>query len=102
MGLPDLELVLCLFAAWVLIFLILMKGVQSIGKVVYFTSTFPYIILVILFVRGVTLPGAGKGVEFYMIPNISKLAEGRVWGDAAIQVSQRHARHKFYFFIYQM
>lgn len=36
----------CLFLAWVIVFLCLSKGVQSSGKVVYFTALFPYVVLV--------------------------------------------------------
>lgn len=36
----------CLFAAWAIVFLCLSKGVQSSGKVVYFTALFPYVVLV--------------------------------------------------------
>lgn len=80
------ELALCLLLAWGIVFLCLIKGVKSSGKVVYFTATFPYIVLVILLVRGATLPGAIKGVEFYVTPKWEKLLDAKVWGDAAVQI----------------
>jgi SNF family Na+-dependent transporter len=51
------HLALCLLAAWLLIFGCLFKGIKSSGKVVYFTAIFPYIVLIILAIRAVTLPG---------------------------------------------
>lgn len=35
-----------LLLAWIIVFLCLSKGVQSSGKVVYFTALFPYVVLV--------------------------------------------------------
>lgn len=54
-------------------------------QVVWVTATFPYIILSILLVRGATLPGAWRGVLFYLKPNWQKLLETGVrqkggWG----------------------
>ncbi len=80
------KLVLCLFGAWVIVCSALIKGVQSSGKVVYFTAIFPFVVLFILFVRGVMLDGAMEGIEFYVTPNYQKLLEASVWQDAATQI----------------
>ncbi|XP_078682720.1 sodium-dependent proline transporter-like isoform X1 [Branchiostoma floridae x Branchiostoma belcheri] len=86
MGTVRWDLALCLLLAWVIVGACLIKGVKSSGKVVYFTATFPFVVLFILFFRGVTLEGAERGIRFYIIPEWSRLAESKVWGDAAIQI----------------
>ncbi|CAH1778090.1 unnamed protein product [Owenia fusiformis] len=80
------QLALCLLLAWVVIFLCLCKGIKSSGKVVYFTATFPYIVLVILLIRGVTLPGYWKGIEYYVTPKWDLLLNAKIWGKAAVQI----------------
>lgn len=47
-------------------------------QVVYFTATFPYAMLVILLIRGVTLPGASIGIKFYLYPDLGRLADPQV------------------------
>lgn len=42
-------------------------------QVVWVTATFPYVILFILLVRGATLPGAWRGVLYYLKPEWQKL-----------------------------
>ncbi|XP_026099303.1 sodium- and chloride-dependent creatine transporter 1 isoform X2 [Carassius auratus] len=79
-------LVLCLLATWVIVYFCIWKGVKSAGKVVYFTAVFPYVVLVVLFVHGVSLPGAVNGIIYYLKPNWSKLSEAQVWIDAATQI----------------
>ncbi|XP_047635003.1 sodium-dependent proline transporter [Phacochoerus africanus] len=80
------NLCLCLLLAWVIVFLCILKGVKSSGKVVYFTATFPYLILLMLLVRGVTLPGAWKGIQFYLTPQFHHLLASKVWVEAALQI----------------
>ncbi|KAJ4442270.1 hypothetical protein ANN_12136 [Periplaneta americana] len=80
------ELLLCDMASWLIVFLCIMNGVKSVGKVVYFTATFPFVILFVLFIRGVTLPGAWEGIRFYISPQWEQLLNVKVWADAAVQI----------------
>ena len=47
-------------------------------QIAYFTALFPYLVLTILMIRGVTLPGAGEGLIYYLKPDLSRLSDGRV------------------------
>lgn len=77
---------LCLILSWVIVYLILMKGIASSGKVVYFTALFPYVVLTIFFFRGITLKGATAGLAHMFTPKMEMLLKPTVWLDAANQV----------------
>ena len=51
---------------------------SSSGKVAYFTAVFPYVVMIALLVRGLTLPGAGQGLLFFFTPQWEKLASLQV------------------------
>ncbi|RUS89737.1 hypothetical protein EGW08_002555 [Elysia chlorotica] len=86
-GSPRWHLTLSLFLAWIVTFLCLIRGIKTTGKVVYFTALFPYVVLIVLFFRGVTLgDGVRDGISFYIKPRFEKLGEATVWRDAANQI----------------
>lgn len=89
------ELALCLLVVFVFVYFALWKGIKSSGKVkktkkkkrktpneklrkriiqaVWITAVAPYAILLVLLIRGVTLPGAQLGIQFYLKPNMQLL-----------------------------
>ncbi|XP_064415508.1 sodium- and chloride-dependent glycine transporter 1 isoform X1 [Latimeria chalumnae] len=85
-GEVRLPLLGCLALSWFVVFLCLFKGVKSSGKVVYFTATFPYVVLTVLFIRGITLDGAVTGIKYYLMPQWKMILDAKVWGDAASQI----------------
>ena len=85
LGLPDPPLAGCLAVCWLLIYLSLRKGVSSSGKVAYFTAIFPYLVMLIMLARGLTLPGAGQGLLFFFTPQWEKLLSLKVWNAAVTQ-----------------
>ena len=84
-------------------FLAVFKGIHTTGKVcffsvpsshrlintlkvVYVTATLPIVLLVVIFLRGVTLTGAGNGLAEFFVPDWHKLLTGSIWIEAASHV----------------
>jgi solute carrier family 6 amino acid transporter-like protein 5/7/9/14 len=105
------ELALATFVSWLLIFTLLVLGPKVIlcffefvkiniyfdlkknkfckvsNRIVYFAALFSYIILIILGIRGWMLPGAEKGIIYYLYPDSTKITKIIVWVDAASKQS---------------
>lgn len=43
----------------------------SVSQAIYFTALFPYLVLTIFLVRGLTLPGATDGLVYLFTPDVS-------------------------------
>ena len=85
-GTVQWELALCLLAAWVLILLVLIKGIQSYGKAAYAITLSPYFVLTALLIYTLQLDGAIDGIEYYLKPDWNELAKITVWQRAASQI----------------
>lgn len=79
-------LVLCLASAWCIVYICFIRGIETIGKAIYVTATFPYLMLTIFLVRALTLPGAADGLKYLFTPNWETLKNPEVWLDAATQI----------------
>uniref|UniRef100_A0A8C2I8Z9 Transporter n=1 Tax=Cyprinus carpio TaxID=7962 RepID=A0A8C2I8Z9_CYPCA len=86
LGWVSWQLALCLLFIFTVVYFSIWKGVKTSGKVVWVTATFPYLVLLILLIRGASLPGAWRGVVFYLKPDWGKLLTTTVWLDAAAQI----------------
>lgn len=86
LGLPNWPLVICLLVSWVVVFLVIIRGVKSSGKAAYFLALFPYAIMITLLVRAVTLEGAVDGILFFLRPQWWELLNPKVWKEAIVQL----------------
>ncbi len=75
-----------LAATWITIYFCIAKGAHRVGKVVMISVPLPLIILVLLALRGLSLPGSIDGLAYYLSPDWSKLAEPGTWIAAYGQV----------------
>ncbi|KAM7063896.1 sodium- and chloride-dependent transporter XTRP3 [Molossus nigricans] len=80
------EPALCLTLAWLVVYLCILRGTASTGKVVYFTASLPYCVLIIYLIRGLTLHGATNGLVYMFTPKMEQLANPKAWINAATQI----------------
>ncbi|KAM5189070.1 sodium- and chloride-dependent transporter XTRP3 isoform 1-T1 [Callospermophilus lateralis] len=85
-GAVQWEPALCLILAWLMVYLCILRGTESTGKVVYFTALLPYCVLIIYLIRGLTLHGATNGLMYMFTPKMEQLANPKTWVNAATQI----------------
>uniref|UniRef100_A0A8C6TEW2 Transporter n=1 Tax=Neogobius melanostomus TaxID=47308 RepID=A0A8C6TEW2_9GOBI len=82
----NMKMTLSLLVAWIIVCLAVIKGIASSGKVMYFSSLFPYVVLFCFLVRGLMLKGSVDGIAHMFTPKLEKMLEPQVWREAATQV----------------
>lgn len=63
----------------------LQKGVEKITKVMMIML---FALIIVLGVYSCTLPGAGAGLKFYLIPSVKNLTSGGVWNTISAAMGQ--------------
>ncbi|KAF7653759.1 hypothetical protein LDENG_00078770 [Lucifuga dentata] len=79
-------MICCLLAAWTIVCLGMFKGIKTSVKVMYFSSIFPYVVLLCFLIRGLLLDGALEGLTHMFYPKLEIWGNVQVWRQAATQV----------------
>jgi len=82
----NLPIFSALIVVWILIYFSVWQGTKSLSKILYFTVPLPFILLVFLFIRTVTLDGFFQGWELYLNPVWNAMRDPEVWGAAFSQI----------------
>uniref|UniRef100_A0A7M4EN55 Solute carrier family 6 member 20 n=1 Tax=Crocodylus porosus TaxID=8502 RepID=A0A7M4EN55_CROPO len=80
------EQAVCLILAWLTVYLCILRGTESTGKVVYLTASLPYLVLLIYLIKALTLHGAVNGLVYMFTPKLEQLANPKAWINAATQI----------------
>ena len=84
-GFSPLVLV-CIIVAWMLMYLCLKNGADSLSKTAKFTVLIPIVLLTVMAVRGLLYSNSGKALYALFVPDFSALADAELWLSAVGQV----------------
>jgi neurotransmitter:Na+ symporter, NSS family len=80
-------IVITTLIAWLISFVVLLAGVKDgIEKANKIFMPLLIVMLLIVLIRGITLPGAADGINMMFQPDFSKILDGRVWVAAYGQI----------------
>lgn len=74
-----------LAVVWAFILVIVRGGLRWISTALLITVPLPFIILIVMAVKGVSLPGASDGVDYFIQPRFSDIWRPSVWASAVSQ-----------------
>jgi len=80
------KIVIALLLVWAGMYFCIFRGVKWVSKIVLWTVPIPWLMLVVLTIRGLSLEGSIRGLEYYLEPDWSALAQAGVWRHAFGQV----------------
>jgi solute carrier family 6 amino acid transporter-like protein 5/7/9/14 len=81
------KLALFLLVSWVCVYVSIVKGIKTSGKLSYIFAIVPYIILVALLSFALTLEGSWNGIKYFINPGDAymKLFTPKIWYSACTQ-----------------
>ncbi|CAJ0929685.1 unnamed protein product, partial [Mesorhabditis belari] len=80
------KLFVAMIFIWVICGLIVWKGIKIMGKISYITTSIPYIIVGVFFIRGFFLDGMRVGLDYYLLkPNFERIYDLATWKAALHQ-----------------
>ncbi|XP_060080136.1 sodium- and chloride-dependent glycine transporter 2-like [Ylistrum balloti] len=87
-GLDDIgrlnwKYLLYLLGCHVIIWLSLVRSIQSIGKMMYVTAIAPVVLTIVIWIRALTLEGSTTGMAYFITPDFERLTHSEVWIEAA-------------------
>ena len=66
LGMVQWELAAALLGGWIIVYLIVWRGLHQSGYIIWFTALFPYFVMITLLVKALTLDGAVNGLAAYI------------------------------------
>ncbi|MFI3284101.1 MAG: sodium-dependent transporter, partial [Erysipelotrichaceae bacterium] len=82
----PLAIFVALVVAWALIYYCIRDGAKSVSKIVKYTVFLPVLCLLIMALKGISMPGGVEGLLQLFIPDLSAFANISLWIDAIGQV----------------
>ncbi len=84
-GIP-IAILIALVIAWALIYICIKDGAKSVSNVVKYTVFLPVLCLIVMAIKGITMPGGIEGLQRLFIPNLEEFMDPTLWIDAIGQV----------------
>ena len=81
-----LEIFFCLLTVWIAVFFTIRKGVSTAAKIAKWTILLPYCLLIVLLIKTINIPGAKKGILYFITPQWKEMFTFKVWINAAAQI----------------
>ena len=66
LGMIQPELAAALLGGWIIVYLIVWRGLHQSGYIIWFTALFPYVVMITLLIKALTLEGASDGLMAYI------------------------------------
>lgn len=86
LGMIQWELAGTLLGGWIIVYMIVWRGLHQSGYIIWFTALFPYFVMITLLVKALTLDGAIDGLKAYVNIDWKYMQQGSTWIDAATQI----------------